>query len=191
MKKLSTPIILASASPRRQQLLQSIGLEFEVVVRDVDEYFPEDLHPRAVAVLISENKAKAYDDLSNDNTIITSDTIVVLDDQVIGKPADATEAIEMLKKLSGRTHLVITGVTIFHKGRFRSFSTETKVTFKELQAWEIQYYVDQFQPFDKAGSYGIQEWIGMIGITGIEGDYYNVMGMPVSRLYEELMPLME
>ncbi len=191
MKKLSTPIILASASPRRQQLLQSIGLEFEVVVRSVDEYFPEDLHPRAVAVLISENKAKAYDDLSNDNTIITSDTIVVLDDQVIGKPADATEAIEMLKKLSGRTHLVITGVTIFHKGRFRSFSAETRVTFKDLQAWEIQYYVDQFQPFDKAGSYGIQEWIGMIGITGIEGDYYNVMGMPVSRLYEELVPLME
>ncbi len=191
MKKLPTPLILASASPRRQQLLAEMGFEFEVVVREVNEYFPEDLHPRAVSVLISENKAKAYDDLSNENTIITSDTIVVLDDKILGKPADASEAIDMLKKISGRTHLVITGVTIFHKGKFRSFSSETKVTFKDLQAWEIKYYVEEFKPYDKAGAYAIQEWIGMIGITGIEGDYYNVMGLPVSKLYEELNPMLE
>jgi len=191
MKKLTYPLILASSSPRRQQLLNEIGLEFEIVVREVNEYFPDDLHPRAVAVLIAENKAKAYDDLSNDQIVITSDTIVILEDQIFGKPQDAYEAIDMLKRLSGKTHDVITGVTIFHKGKFKSFSSETRVTFRDLQAWEIQHYVENYKPYDKAGAYAIQEWIGMIGITGIEGDYYNVVGLPVSRLYEELRPFMD
>lgn len=185
--KTKVPLLLASGSPRRQQLLKELGLEFKVEVRDVKEYIPEDMHPRAVAVMISENKAKAYDDLSNDYMVLTADTIVALEDDIMGKPADAEEAFRMLKKLSGRTHTVITGVTLFHEGKFRSFSDETYVTFRRLNDSEITYYIENFQPFDKAGSYGIQEWIGMIGVVRIEGDFYNVMGLPTLKLYQELV----
>ncbi len=185
----STPIILASQSPRRQQLLQAIGLPFEVLVREVHEYIPEDLHPRAVAVMISENKAKAYDDLDKKYIIITADTVVALGGRVFGKPANAEEATEMLTLLSDKVHQVVTGVTIFHQGQFKSISEETHVTFRKLRPEDIAYYIEHFRPFDKAGAYGIQEWIGMIGVTKIEGDYYNVMGLPLSRVYQELQAL--
>lgn len=185
--QIKVPILLASKSPRRQELLKNLGIDFEVLARDVQEIIPDDMHPRAVAVLISENKAKSYDDLSNKYLVITADTIVALEDQVMGKPKNAEEAFKMLKKLSGRTHTVLTGVTLFHKGKFRSFSEETYVTFRRLNDSEINYYIENFKPFDKAGSYGIQEWLGMIAATRIEGDYYNVMGLPVAKLYAELV----
>lgn len=166
--------------------MKAAGFDFEIKVRPVDEYIPEDMHPRAVAVMISENKAKAYDDLSNDYVIITADTIVGLEGRSFGKPADADEAVAMLKKLSGRSHTVTTGVTLFHEGKFKSFAEETYVSFRRLTDPEIQHYVHHYQPLDKAGAYGIQEWIGMIGITRIEGDYYNVVGLPIGKLYQEL-----
>lgn len=184
--KTQAPLILASQSPRRKQLLRELEFEFEVIVRPTDEYFPEDIHPRAVAVLISENKAKLYDDLSPKNIVITADTIVALEDEVLGKPQNYEEGFEMLQKLSGRTHQVITGVTLFHKGLFRSFSEETYVSFRKLSEEQIRHYLENYKPYDKAGAYGIQEWIGKVGISRIEGDYYNVMGLPVSHLYQEL-----
>lgn len=184
--KTTAPLILASNSPRRHQLLRDAGFEFEVFVRPVEEIIPEDMHPRAVAVLIAENKAKAYYDLAHEALIITADTIVVLDNQILGKPKDEIEAIEMLRMLSDNTHEVISAVCFLHKGKLKSFAASTKVTFRELTANEIRYYIDNYPPLDKAGAYGIQDWIGMIGITGIEGDYYNVMGLPVSVLYNEM-----
>ena len=191
MIEFSHPLILASGSPRRKMLLESLGWDFEVLTRENTEYFPKDLHPRAIAVLISENKAKVYDDLSNKHIVLTADTLVVHEGEVLGKPDSPSQAIEMLNRLSSTSHLVITGVTLFNKGRFRSFSVETKVHFRKLTIKEISYYVDHFSPMDKAGAYGIQDWIGKVGISSIEGDYYNVMGLPISRLYEELIPFMK
>lgn len=179
-------MILASGSPRRQNLLKEAGLEFEIVVRDVDEFYPDDLQSRAVAVLIAENKAKAYDDLAPKNIVITADTIVSLDDHILGKPEDEADAFLMLKSLSGREHSVITAVTIFYKGKFRSFAEETKVFFKVLDDALIHRYIKECNPMDKAGAYGIQDWFGEEGIDRIEGDYYNVMGLPVDRVLEEL-----
>lgn len=184
--KLKAPLVLASGSPRRKDLLEQVGFEFEVILREVNEYFPDNLHPRAVAVLIAENKAKAYGDLSMKNIVITADTVVALDGKVLVKPADREDAIIMLTRLSGKIHTVITGITIFHNGKFQSFSEETKVKFRKLSDADIRYYVEKYKPYDKAGAYGIQEWIGMIGVERIEGDFYNVMGLPVGRLYEEL-----
>lgn len=179
--------MLASASPRRQELLKEIGVEYTVFVREVDEFYPEDIHPRAVAVLISENKAKAYDDLDKKHIIITSDTIVTIEGEIFGKPADEAEAEKMLTRLSGNTHSVITGVTIFHQGKFKSISEETLVTFRNLRKEDIRHYIKTYKPFDKAGAYGIQEWIGKIGVARIDGDYYNVVGMPIGRVYHELL----
>lgn len=187
--KSKAPLILGSQSPRRQQLLKDLGFEFEIIVRPVEEVVERDLHPRAVAVMISESKAKAFDDLTNKHIVITADTIVALGDEIMGKPADKEEAADLLRKLSGKTHLVVTGVTLFHKGRFKSFSEETTVTFRDLTEEEIWHYIRTAEPFDKAGAYGIQDWIGMIGITRIEGCYYNVMGLPLSKLYTELTQL--
>lgn len=187
MIKLKAPLILGSQSPRRQQLLKELGLDFEVIVRSVNEYAPAEMHPRAVAVMISENKAKAFDDLSPEKIIVTADTIVALNGDVMGKPKDENDARDMLKKLSGRSHEVVSGVTVFHKGKFSSFAELTEVTFRKLSDYEIGYYIEHYEAMDKAGSYGIQDWIGKIGITRIEGDYYNVMGLPVSRLYQELL----
>lgn len=187
MIKLKAPLILGSQSPRRQQLLKELGLDFEVIVRPVNEYAPAEMHPRAVAVMISENKAKAFDDLSPENIIVTADTIVALNGEVMGKPKDENDARDMLKKLSGNTHEVVSGVTVFHKGKFSSFAELTEVTFRKLSDYEIGYYIEHYEAMDKAGSYGIQDWIGKIGITRIEGDYYNVVGLPVSRLYQELL----
>lgn len=187
--KTKAALVLASQSPRRAQLLTEAGFDFEVFTRPVEEIIPEDIHPRAVAVLISENKAKSYTDVAQDKIVVTADTIVALDGEVLGKPESMAQAQEMLQRLSGRSHTVISGATIYHKGRFKSISEETKVTFRKLGDSEINYYVENYRPYDKAGSYGIQEWIGMIGVSRIEGDFYNVMGLPIGKLYQELLHL--
>jgi len=181
-------IILASNSPRRKELLAGIGIDFEVrVLQGIDESYPADLPIQDTAEYISRKKAAAYrEQLADDELVITADTIVVLDDEVMGKPADEQEASSMLHKLSGRTHQVITGVTLTTKERQQSFSVLTDVTFKQLSDEEIGYYITHYHPMDKAGAYGIQEWIGYIGVTGLSGSYFNVMGLPVQRIYEAL-----
>lgn len=181
-------IILASNSPRRKELLAGLGLEFDVrVLQGIDESYPSTLPIRDIAEYISQKKAAAYrEQLADDELVITADTIVVLDDEVMGKPADEQEASSMLHKLSGRTHQVITGVTLTTKERQQSFSVLTDVTFKQLSDEEIDYYITHYHPMDKAGAYGIQEWIGYIGVTGLSGSYFNVMGLPVQRIYEAL-----
>lgn len=181
-------IILASNSPRRKELLAGIGIDFEVrVLQGIDESYPADLPIQDTAEYISRKKAAAYrEQLADDELVITADTIVVLDDEVMGKPADEQEASSMLHKLSGRTHQVITGVTLTTKERQQSFSVLTDVTFKQLSDEEIDYYIAHYHPMDKAGAYGIQEWIGYIGVTGLSGSYFNVMGLPVQRIYEAL-----
>lgn len=183
-------LILASNSPRRKELLAGLGLEFEVrVMKGIDESYPDDLVGEDIPKYISMQKAKAYiPTLTPDEVLITSDTIVYVDGKVLGKPRDAADAYDMLRLLSGRTHEVITGVTIVESGREpRCFATTTLVTFKQLTDDEINYYITNYRPFDKAGAYGIQEWIGYIGVTSIEGSYFNVMGLPVQRVYESLI----
>lgn len=181
-------IILASNSPRRKELLAGIDVPFEVRVIDgIDEIYPDTLSTKDIAEYISKKKAAAYrETMALDELVITADTIVVLGSQVMGKPHDANEACYMLRQLSGQTHQVITGVTLTTKDRQMSFSVETDVTFKTLSDEEIDYYVTHYRPFDKAGAYGIQEWIGHIGVTGMSGSYFNVMGLPVQRIYEAL-----
>ena len=181
-------IILASNSPRRKELLAGLGIEFDVkVLPDVDESYPPDLPVAQVAAYIAREKAEAYRRvMAPDDLVITADTIVVVGDEVMGKPHDADDARRMLRKLSGRTHLVITGVCLLTATALRSFSVTTEVTFKPLTDEEIDHYVRVYRPFDKAGAYGIQEWIGYIGVTGLRGSYFNVMGLPVQRIYTEL-----
>lgn len=184
-------LILSSNSPRRRQLLAGLGLPFEVrVLPDIDESYPDDLAVDDTPVFIAREKAQAYLPLIQpDELVITADTVVVLDNRILGKPADAQEATEMLRDLSGRTHRVITGVCITGKDVQRAFAVVSNVTFKQLEEKEITYYVEHYKPFDKAGAYGIQEWIGYIGVTGLQGSYFNVMGLPVQRIYEELKKL--
>ena len=181
-------IILASNSPRRKELLAGIDVPFEVRVMDgIDESYPDTLPIHDIAEYIAKKKATAYrETMAGDELVITADTIVVLGSKVMGKPHDANEASSMLRQLSGQTHQVITGVTLTTKERQMSFSVETDVTFKNLSDEEIDYYVTHYRPFDKAGAYGIQEWIGHIGVTGMSGSYFNVMGLPVQRIYEAL-----
>jgi len=181
-------VILASASPRRQQLLKELGLEFEVKPLDVDEVYPAELEKEQIAIYLSELKAKAFsfDNLCENCLLITADTIVWLDGEILPKPADVDEAASFLKKLSGTSHDVITGVTIRTIEKLKSFDAITTVYFKELSDTEIDYYIQHYKPFDKAGAYGIQEWIGFIGIEKIEGSYFNVVGLPVQKLYTEL-----
>ncbi len=181
-------VILASNSPRRKELLAGLGIPFDVRVIDgIDEHYPDDLPTKDIAAYISRKKATAYrQTMAADELIITADTIVVLGDEVMGKPKDEADAVLMLHKLSGHTHQVITGVTLTTVERQISFSVETDVTFKTLSDEEINYYVTTCHPLDKAGAYGIQEWIGYIGVTGLRGSYYNVMGLPVQRIYEML-----
>lgn len=179
-------LILGSKSPRRQELLGSLDFPFRVEVRSVDETFPPNLPVDKLAEFIAEKKAEAFTDLERDELVITSDTVVVCNGIALAKPASAEEAKGMLRMLSGKTHQVITGVCLKTPEDQRSFSETTHVQFDELSEEEIDYYIEKYRPFDKAGSYGIQEWIGMIGIKGIEGDYYNVMGLPLNRLYREL-----
>lgn len=181
-------IILASNSPRRKELLAGIDVQFEVrVIQDIDESYPADLPTKDIAEYISHKKAAVYQQqMAPDELIITADTIVVLGNEVMGKPHDEADARRMLRELSGQTHQVITGVTLTTIQKQVSFSVETDVTFKALSDSEIDYYVSHYKPFDKAGAYGIQEWIGHIGVTALQGSYFNVMGLPVQRIYEAL-----
>jgi len=181
-------LILASKSPRRQDLLKGLGFDFEIRTKEVEEIYPPNLKREEVALFLSELKSKAFNGEVNKNEIlITSDTIVCLRDEVLGKPKGEQGAIEMLQKLQGNKHEVITAVTLMSQEKTISFYSETKVYFKPLSLDEITYYVTNFKPLDKAGSYGIQEWIGYIGIEKIEGSYFNVMGFPVHQIYEELL----
>ncbi len=181
-------IILASNSPRRRELLGGLGIPFEVkVLPDIEESYPADLSVSQIAEYIAREKALAYRDLMADNDlIITADTVVIVGDEVMGKPVDASDARRMLKKLSGVTHQVTTGVCLTTKTRQHHFSVTTDVTFKSLTDEEINHYIEVYKPFDKAGAYGIQEWIGYIGVTSLNGSYFNVMGLPVQRIYNEL-----
>jgi len=193
-------IILASNSPRRKELLAGLGIPYDVfVLQGIDESYPSTLPPNEVAEYIACKKAKAYEgqrsvfnvQSSMFNVLLTADTVVVCDGEILGKPHDAAEACAMLRKLSGKTHQVYTGYCLLTAGKSVSGTVCSDVTFKELSDEEISYYVDNYHPLDKAGAYGIQEWIGYIGITGIRGSYYNVMGLPVQRIYEEIKKLKE
>lgn len=186
--ELKYKLILASNSPRRKELLAGLGVPFEVrVLQDIDEHYPENLPVNEVARYIAKEKADAYRRIvAPDELIITADTVVIVGDEILGKPIDEADAVRMLKLLSGRTHQVTTGVCLLTAEKERCFDVTTDVTFKTLTDEEIHYYVNRYRPFDKAGAYGIQEWIGYIGVTGLNGSYYNVMGLPVQRIYQEL-----
>ena len=203
-------IILASNSPRRRELLAGLDVNFEVkVLNGIDESYPDDLDAYQVAEFIAQKKAEAYRSLLNEeessaeeSLILTADTVVIApaaneqNDQegkgiILGKPKTADDAVRMLRMLSGKTHHVVTGVCLTTKDGQRHFSVTTEVSFKELTDWEINYYISHYRPFDKAGAYGIQEWIGYIGCTGLNGSYFNVMGLPVQRIYEEMLKMQE
>ena len=203
-------IILASNSPRRRELLAGLDVNFEVkVLNGIDESYPDDLDAYQVAEFIAQKKAEAYRSLLNEeessaeeNLILTADTVVIApaaneqNDQegkgiILGKPKTADDAVRMLRMLSGKTHHVVTGVCLTTKEEQPHFSVTTEVSFKELTDWEINYYISHYKPFDKAGAYGIQEWIGYIGCTGLNGSYFNVMGLPVQRIYEEMLKMQE
>ena len=203
-------IILASKSPRRRELLAGLDVNFEVkVLNGIDESYPDDLDAYQVAEFIAQKKAEAYRSLLNEeessaeeNLILTADTVVIApaaDEQndqegkgiILGKPKTADDAVRMLRMLSGKTHHVVTGVCLTTKEEQRHFSVTTEVSFKELTDWEINYYISHYKPFDKAGAYGIQEWIGYIGCTGLNGSYFNVMGLPVQHIYEEMLKMQE
>jgi septum formation protein len=184
-------LILASNSPRRKELLAGLGLPFEVrVLQDIDESYPDSLPVSEVALYIAGKKADAYRAVVKaDELIITADTVVIVGDEILGKPVDEADAVRMLRLLSGRTHQVTTGVCLLTATSEHRFAVTTDVTFKSLSDEEINYYVDTYKPFDKAGAYGIQEWIGYVGVTCLHGSYYNVMGLPVQRIYEALRTL--
>ena len=181
-------VILASGSPRRQELLKGLGIDFEVLVPDVEETYPSSLRQHEIALYLSQLKAASFhDDLFCGNClVITADTIVWLEDRVLPKPGSREEAVSILRQLSGKAHDVITGVTLRTATGRHSFFSDTRVYFRELAMEEIGYYVDRYKPYDKAGAYGIQEWIGYAGIERIEGCYFNVVGLPVQMLYREL-----
>ena len=181
-------VILASNSPRRKELLEGLGINFEVrTLSNIDESYPNTLQGEDIPMYISGKKAEAYKQgMADDEMIITADTIVYDHEQVLGKPKDRGEAMRMLRELSGHAHEVITGVSIVTKEKTTQFASTSKVTFAELTDKEIAYYVDTYKPYDKAGAYGIQEWIGYVAVTRIEGSYFNVMGLPIQRLYTEL-----
>lgn len=181
-------VLLASNSPRRRELLGDLGVEFSIcVIPGIDESYPEDLPAMDVAAYISRVKADAYEKMiTASQLIITADTVVICDGIVLGKPADKADAVAMLKRLSGKVHYVVTGVTITTATRKETFSAVSEVEFAELEDDEINYYVETYSPLDKAGAYGIQEWIGCMGVKRISGSFYNVMGLPLQRLYTEL-----
>jgi len=181
-------VFLGSRSPRRKQLLEGLGLDFEIWVKEEqEELYPEGLMPREIAEYLARGKARPYrNDLKKGDLLITADTIVCYKNMILGKPESKEDAVEFLNRLSGRKHEVITGVCISSPDECYCFYSETLVTFANLDNDEISYYIDNYAPFDKAGAYGIQEWIGYIGVERIEGSYFNVMGLPVQRLYAEL-----
>lgn len=182
-------IILASQSPRRHMLMDGLGLNFSIKVKNVNEVFPDDMHYSEVPIFLSQLKAKAFCEshIPKNTIVITADTVVVHNNKIIGKPKDREEAISIIKSLSGNQHIVITGVSITSNEKQISFSSESKVFFKDLMQEDIEYYVEKYRPYDKAGAYGIQEWIGYIGIEKIEGSFYNVMGFPTQLVYEHLI----
>lgn len=187
MLQLNKSVILASGSPRRKALLKHIIENFEVKTKNTDESFPKDLPVDQVAEYISQKKALAFKhDVKSNELYITADTVVCIDNKILGKPKNKQQAISFLKQLQGKTHYVITGVTLLTADKQSSFSQKTKITFSALNNTEIEFYIDQFKPFDKAGAYAIQEWIGAVGIEKIEGDYYNVVGLPVNKVYQKL-----
>lgn len=181
-------IILASNSPRRKELLGGLNLDFEVrIIPDIDESYPEEMPVEAIAGYVAQKKAEAYlPTLADEELLITADTIVSLGGTILGKPADREDAIRMLGELSGRQHEVITGVCVYTREKQLTFSVTSAVRFGTLTEEEITYYVDNYRPYDKAGAYGIQEWIGYIAVEAIQGSFYNVMGLPIQRLYQEL-----
>ena len=189
MKISDYQIILASNSPRRKELLSGIDIDYEVkTLPDIDESFPQDLPKEQIAEFLAQKKASAYADILSEKTLlITADTIVILGDEVLGKPIDKADAKAMLKKLSGNTHRVITGVCMTTKEKQIRFSDTAFVTFGKLSDEEIDYYVEKYNPMDKAGAYGVQEWIGYVAVERIEGSYFNVMGLPIYKVYEELV----
>lgn len=181
-------IILASNSPRRKELLSGLDMDYDIkVLPDIDESYPDNIHEGQIPIYIATQKANAYNDyLQNNTLLITADTIVLLDGKVYGKPKDENDAKQMLRELSGKTHMVITGICITTKEKQRSFSVSSEVRFANIEESEIEYYVNKYKPLDKAGAYGVQEWIGYIGVEYISGSYFNIMGLPVQRLYREL-----
>jgi nucleoside triphosphate pyrophosphatase len=180
-------IILASQSPRRKQLLEWAEIPFRVVVKETDERFPVDSNPTEATIHIARNKALAIaDGVDNGVIILAADTIVVINEEILGKPTDRDHAIQTLQRLAGKTHDVITGVAIMQGKKEYTFAESTSVTFHELTEEQIIFYIDNYKPYDKAGAYAIQEWIGVVGIKSISGDFYNVMGLPVSRVYQAL-----
>jgi len=186
---MNKKIILASKSPRRQELLRLMDLDFRIVLKDVDESYPDGLSPEEIAVYIAKKKAEAFDELVTDEVVLTADTIVSIGDKILGKPENEEHAVEMLNLLSGSTHQVITGVCLFYKQEYHSFYDVSDVTFRQMSEEEIRHYVSKYKPMDKAGSYGIQEWVGVTGIVKINGSYTNVVGLPTEKLYQALVKL--
>lgn len=192
MVSLMAKIVLASASPRRKLLLEWADMEFDILVRETDETYPKGLSPEEIAVYIARGKAlatlenKMYERYESNVPILAADTLVILDGKIIGKPLSREQAIETLEALSGKKHLVITGVVLMTKEKEVSFCDQTEVVFNSFSREDIEYYVDKYKPYDKAGAYAIQEWIGVIGIREIHGDFYNVMGLPVSKVIAKL-----
>lgn len=181
------PLILGSSSPRRQFLMREAGFTFTVEKPDVDEAFPPELPVEQVAKYLAVKKAEFFRATLQDQVVVTADTVVIINDYILNKPQDRTEAISMLNVLSGKTHLVMTGVCILSAEKEESFDDTTEVTFKTLTRTEIEFYVDQYKPFDKAGAYGAQDWIGMVAIEKITGSYFNVMGLPIHQVYQHLV----
>ena len=180
-------IILASRSPRRRQLLHDMGLKFDVVIREYEESYPANLKGEEIALYLASLKSESFKkEISSNEIVITADTIVWCNNEVLGKPSDLDDARRMIRALSGNTHEVITGVALLSSSKERVFADTTKVTFERLSEEEIDYYIDNFKPYDKAGAYGIQEWIGVAACSRIEGSYFNVVGLPVQKLYQEL-----
>ena len=179
-------IILASKSPRRQELLRGMGIEFSIMTKETDESFPAEMPLDEVPKYLSLQKSLAFtdDELPSDYLLITSDTVVICEGEILGKPKDRKDAARMLRLLSGKTHHVVTGVTVRSAEKSESFAVRSNVTFAELNDEEIDYYIEHCKPYDKAGAYGIQEWIGYVGISGLEGSFYNVMGLPTRKLYQ-------
>jgi septum formation protein len=179
-------IILASGSPRRQQFFREMDIDFTIQIKEVEEIYPKELEASAITKFLAELKANAFDSLEENDLLITSDTIVWHENKALGKPKDAKDAFQMLQSLSGKTHEVITSVCFKTKNTLETLTETTKVTFNSLTDEAIHYYISNYKPFDKAGSYGIQEWIGLIGISKIEGSYTNVVGLPVEKVYQKL-----
>lgn len=181
-------IVLASRSPRRQQLLLELGLKFDVVIKEYKEIYPEGLSGEEIARYVAHEKAACFkNDLSDNEIVITADTIVWCNNKVLGKPLNHKDAERILNEISGNTHEVITGVSLLSRSKELTFSDSTKVTFEPMTSKEISYYIDKYKPYDKAGAYGIQEWIGIIACSHIDGSYFNVVGLPVQKLYKELI----